>query len=86
MAPRQADRPSYPIRIDGCVDSNRSRWLWLAKWLLALPHWLILGLSWPVFAVLTFIAGVAIVFTGRYSRGIFELNLGILRWTWRMVF
>lgn len=49
VPPRQADRHSYPMRIDGCVDSNLSRWLWLVKWLLALPHWLILGLLWPVF-------------------------------------
>lgn len=83
---RPTDRPTYPMRFDGVPDAHLSRWLWLVKWLLALPHWLILSVLWVVFGVLTFVAGVAILFTGRYPRGIFDFNLGVLRWTWRVAF
>ena len=45
-----------------------------------------LAVLWPVFVVLTLIAGLAILFTGRYPRALFELNAGILRWNWRVGF
>ena len=78
--------PTYPLRIEGHLDPDLSRWRWLVKWILAIPHFIVLSLLWVAFTILTIVAFFSILFTGRYPRSIFEFNVGVLRWTWRVTY
>jgi hypothetical protein len=77
---------AYPVRLDGALQPDLNRWLWLVKWFLAIPHLLVLVFLWMAFFLLTIAAGISIAFTGRYPRGIFDFNVGVIRWTWRVTF
>jgi Domain of unknown function (DUF4389) len=76
---------AYPLRIEGRLDASR-RWLGMVKWFLLIPHYIALAFLFAAGFVLTVIAFFAILFTGRYPRSIFDFNVAVLRWWWRVGF
>ena len=70
--------------LTGRLDPALSRGLWLVKWLLAIPHYVVLAFLWLAFAVASVVAFFSILFTARYPRGIFDFVLGMNRWVLRV--
>jgi len=75
-----AGAPGYPLRYDVEYPEELSRWLIFVKWLLAIPHFIILWALSYAAAVVTFIAWFAILFTKRYPRGLFDFVVNVNRW------
>ncbi|NMO57258.1 DUF4389 domain-containing protein [Actinoplanes sp. TBRC 11911] len=74
----------YPVRVEAHPDPRLSRWLWLVKWLLLIPHYIVLLVLWTGLVVLTLVAYLAVLVTGRYPEPVRAYNMGVLRWTWRV--
>ena len=66
------------------MRTDLNRWLPLAKWFLAIPHYIVLAFLGIAAAVCIVIAWFAILFTGRYPRGLFDFVLGVGRWSVRV--
>ncbi len=67
------------------VQRDLNRWLPLVKWLLAIPHYLVLVVLWLVAIPAVVIAWLAILVSGRYPRALFEYVVGVGRWSLRVV-
>jgi len=76
----------YPVRLEGEPTEPLSRWLWLVKWLLLIPHFICLIFLWLTLVLAAIAAFFVLLFTGSYPRGLFDWNVGVLRWTWRVSF
>jgi hypothetical protein len=66
------------------VEKNLNRWLPLIKWLLVIPHYVILIVLGIIVVVLVIVAWFAILFTGRYPKGMFDFIVGVFRWSLRV--
>ena len=82
----QTNTSAYPLQLTGELSPRLSRWLWLVKWLLGIPHFVVLLFLWAAFFVVGIVAFFAVLFTGRYPRALFDFNAGVLRWSWRVGF
>lgn len=75
---------SYPVSVEGTMDEDLSRWKWLVKWFLAIPHAIVLMFLFLGVIFASIAAWFAILFTGKYPRALFDYNVGVLRWGWRV--
>lgn len=84
--PSGAAGTGYPLTFRAEYREDVSPVLWLVKWFLLIPHFIVLGFLWAGFVCSWGLSLLAILFTGRYPRGLFDYNVGVLRWTWRVSF
>ena len=76
----------YPVTLKGELTIPPGRWVWLFKWLLAIPHYFVLMCLSIAFFFTWLVSLFAILFTGHYPKGLFNFNVGVLRWWWRVNF
>jgi hypothetical protein len=83
--PSTVDEQAVHLEID-YPDTTRdiNRWLPLVKWLLAIPHYLVLVVLWPAALVAVVVAWFAILVTGRYPPALFDFVVGVARWSLRV--
>src|SRR5438105_1346793 len=74
----------YPLQLTGELSPRLSRGLWLVKWLLAIPHFIVLLFLWIAFVAVSIIAFFALLFRGRYPKPLYDFVLGMNRWVFRV--
>lgn len=82
--PSTTDEQRVHVQIAPPIEANLSRWMPLVKWLLALPHYIVLVLLFAVLICTTLVAWVVILIRGRYPRGLFDFAVGVNRWGLRV--
>ena len=80
------ENKAYPVTLRGDFTIPPGRWVWIFKWLLGIPHYIVLCFLGIAFIACWIISFFAILFTGKYPRGLFDFNVGVLRWSWRVGF
>jgi hypothetical protein len=70
----------YPVHLDVEAETEYSRFLPLVKWLLAIPHYIVLFFLGIAVGVVALISFFAVLFTGRYPPGMFDFMVGVHRW------
>ena len=84
--PSTVDEQSVHLELDyPDVRRDLNRWLPLVKWLLAIPHYIVLSVLWIGAAIAIVLAWFAILATGRYPRALFDFVTGVFRWNNRVI-
>jgi hypothetical protein len=78
--PFAGDEGEYPLRLELDYDDSLSRWMIFVKWLLVIPHLIIVAFLAIAAWIVVIVAWFAILFTGRYPRGLFDFVEGTMRW------
>ncbi len=74
----------YPVTYELAYPETLSRWLIFVKWFLLIPHFLVLYVLYLAAFVVLIVAWFAILFTAQFPRGLFDFQVGVLRWTYRV--
>jgi hypothetical protein len=82
--PSTVDAQSVHLEVDYPEAAELNRWLPLVKWLLAIPHYIVLAVLGIVAVLVTIVAWFAILITGNYPRGMFDFVVGVGRWSARV--
>ncbi len=77
---------NYPVELLGEYQEGVNRFLWLIKWILLIPHIVVLWLLSITTIVTTPLAWLAVIIMGRYPAFLWAYHAGILRWSWRINF
>lgn len=83
--PSTDEEQAVHLAIDEPDAAQLNRWLPLIKWLLALPHYIVLAVLWCALLLTTAIAWLLILITGKYPQGLFDFAVGVGRWTNRVM-